>query len=355
MLLAQSLPKSSLEPTPLPVNTERASGIYRGKTLDVANQRVLMTRVQGSTQESDLHSPVNCGGFGRIRHFRRATSEGWPTNPLPIDPAARALGLPAGLETIEALVFQNAACNWRCWYCFVPFNLLNADTRYSEMQSMEGLVASYAQLAPCPPVLDLSGGQPDLTPEYVLWAMRALRAQGLADTTMLWSDDNLSTDYFWSKLSLEEQAEISSYPRYARVGCFKGFDEESFAFNTATEIGGLTRQLEYMKRLIESGLDMYAYATFTSTSSEKIGAKMECFVDQLQAVHSNLPLRTVPLEIQFFTPMAGRLRPEHLQAMEVQKRAIAEWSLQLQRRFSEEERGRAICDVPLPAGRLEHP
>ena len=337
----------------MPVNTERASGIYRGKTLDIANQRVLMTRVQGSAQESDLQSPVNCGGYGRIRHFRRATSAGWPPNALPIDPAARALGLPSGLESIEAQVFQNAACNWRCWYCFVPFNLLSADTRYSEMQAMDALVSAYAQLTPRPPVLDLSGGQPDLTPEYILWTMRALQERGLAGSTMLWSDDNLSTDYFWSKLSLEEQAEIAAYQNYARVGCFKGFDEESFAFNTAAESGGLGKQLEYMGRLIESGLDMYAYATFTSPSAEQIEVKMESFIDQLQAVHPNLPLRTVPLEIQIFTPTAGRLRPEHLQSMQVQKRATAAWVFQLKERFSEEDLGKAVCDVSLSPTRLE--
>ena len=331
----------------MPVDTERASGLYRDKTLDVASQRILMTRVQGSEQEADLQSPVNCGGFGRVRHFHRTTSDGWPANPLPIDPAARALGLPDGLATIEAQVFQNAACNWRCWYCFVPFNRLSADLRYSEMQSMDTLVSGYAELAQRPAVLDLSGGQPDLTPEYVLWAMRSLHAHGLADSTMLWSDDNLSTDYFWSKLNVAEQSEIASYRNYARVGCFKGFDEESFAFNTAAEKGGLGKQLLLMKRLIESDLDMYAYATFTSASAEGIETKMADFVDQLQAVHPNLPLRTVPLEIQMFTPTAGRIRPEHLQSMHIQNHAVAAWSSELEKRFSREERRSNVCDVPL--------
>ena len=69
----------------------------------------------GQHKETDLTAPVNCGGLGRIRHFRRVTSPGWPENSLPIDPAAHALGLGDRLEMIEALVFQNAACNWRCW------------------------------------------------------------------------------------------------------------------------------------------------------------------------------------------------------------------------------------------------
>jgi hypothetical protein len=181
--------------------------------------------------------------------------------------------------------------------------------------------------------------------------MRALRTQGLSETTMLWSDDNLSTDYFWSKLDGEQRREIVSYPNYARVGCFKGFDEESFAFNTAAEQGGLERQMECMDRLVDSGPVTYAYATFTSPSSAYLEAKMERFVDRLQAIDPNLPLRTIPLEVQVFTPTAGRLRPEHLVAMEIQKQAVAEWTHQLERRFSSAERERPICDIPLLRGR----
>jgi hypothetical protein len=68
--------------------------------------------LRGSVQEGDLSEPVNCDGYGRIRHFARAAGPGWPDNPLPIDPAAAALGLPAGMAGIRAQVLQNAACNW---------------------------------------------------------------------------------------------------------------------------------------------------------------------------------------------------------------------------------------------------
>jgi rRNA maturation endonuclease Nob1 len=38
-------------------------------------------------------------------------------------PASRKLGL-AEADMMEAQVFQVASCNWRCWYCFVPYELL---------------------------------------------------------------------------------------------------------------------------------------------------------------------------------------------------------------------------------------
>src|SRR5690349_12409002 len=105
------------------IDTQRVSSMYRDRLIDVEGRRLLITRLAGSEQEADLTLPPNCGGYGRVRHFRRATSDGWPLNPLPIDPACAALGMPQADE-IRAQAFQNAACNWRCWYCFVPFNLL---------------------------------------------------------------------------------------------------------------------------------------------------------------------------------------------------------------------------------------
>ncbi|MBX4159335.1 hypothetical protein K4A07_19620, partial [Lactiplantibacillus plantarum] len=74
-----------------------------------------------------------------MRHFNRSTPPGWPDNPLPIEPAARALGQTAG-DMVRAQVFQNAACAWRCWYCFVPYNLLNADPNRGEWATADRLI-----------------------------------------------------------------------------------------------------------------------------------------------------------------------------------------------------------------------
>ncbi len=62
--------------------------------------------------------------------------------------------------------------------------------------------------------------------------MRELIDRGLDDDVYLWSDDNLSNDYFWAFLSVEDRALIRAYKNYGKVCCFKGYDSESFAFNT---------------------------------------------------------------------------------------------------------------------------
>ncbi|HEV2747044.1 MAG TPA: hypothetical protein VGW34_07065, partial [Allosphingosinicella sp.] len=195
----------------------------RARIIRPASREILVSRISGSDQEKDLTSPVNANGLGRVRHFQRVTEPGWPDNPLPLVPAAAALGH-APPERMLAQVFQNAACAWRCWYCYVPFELLGGHQRSAQWVTAEELVARYGALSERPPILDLSGGSPDLTPEWVVWTMDALDAAGLTEETYLWSDDNLSTDLLFTDIDHHQRRRLATYPHYGRVCCFKGFD-----------------------------------------------------------------------------------------------------------------------------------
>lgn len=328
------------------INTDRFSEHLRARAVDVGTQRLLIANLHGSDQESDLALPPNCQGFGRVHHFRRRTNPGWPENPLPIDPASRALGLPRR-DSMRAQVFQNAACNWRCWYCYVDFDLLSANPKHSAFLSATELVDWYAQLPERPEIIDLSGGQPDLVPEWILWMMHALSDRGLDQQTFLWSDDNLSNDYFWRFLSSQQQSEIAQYRNYARVCCFKGFDSESFSFNTDAHSDLFARQFELFSRLLSNGIDLYAYVTLTGPSLRDVATKVAEFCDKLQAIHPNLPLRTIPLEIRSFKPVSVRMGTLPAVVEAVQKMAVEAWICELERRFSSELRVRSICDIPL--------
>ena len=112
------------------IDTDSLSNRYRQAAIDVPGRRLLITRLAGSAQEGDLSMPANCQGFGRVRHFRREASPGFPPNPLPIDPAFTALGVESH-DVLRAQVFQSSICNWRCWYCYVPFELLAAHPGHS--------------------------------------------------------------------------------------------------------------------------------------------------------------------------------------------------------------------------------
>ena len=230
-----------------------------------------MANFSGSGQEADLTDPPNCGGVGRIRHFTRATSSGWPDNSLPIDPASAFLDLPHA-DAIRAQVFQNAACNWRCWYCYVPFNLLSANEKRGAWVTPHALVEQFLSEADRPDMIDLTGGQPDLVPEWIPWTIEALQGAGFADSFYVWSDDNLSNDYFFRYLDEETQHRVAEHPGYGRVCCFKGFDEASFSFNTKAAPELFDRQFELFSRLRATGMDLYAYATFTSPTADSLPA-----------------------------------------------------------------------------------
>lgn len=330
----------------MPVDTEGLAQKYRAATLDPQGERILLTNFRGSQQEQDLTDPPNCQGFGRVRHFRRNSSKGWPTNPLPIDPAHSRLGLPR-TDELRAQVFQNSACNWRCWYCFVPYNLLSADSARSAWISAPELVDMYLKEGSRPAVIDLSGGQPELTPEWVPWMIDAIEERGLGGSVYLWSDDNLSCDYFWRYLSTAQQERVATYPYYGRVACFKGFDEESFEFNTRADRGWFGKQFELMSRLVGSGMDVYAYVTFTTPMAHSIGDSMRTFVDRLQDIDENLPLRTIPLEVQEFSPVTSRLTDVRRAAFVHQWAAVEAWQEELGKRFNSQARSLAIDAVEL--------
>jgi uncharacterized Fe-S cluster-containing radical SAM superfamily protein len=304
--------------------------------VDRARNRILITKLRDSLQEKDLSEPVNCNGLGRIRHFRLKVSETWPVDPLPIVPAIKALRLPA-CDTLRTQVFQNAACNWRCWYCYVDFELLAADLNRAEYLTCADLLDLYLDQVDRPLVIDLSGGQPDLVPEWVPWMMRALQEKGLDDQVYLWSDDNLSTDYFWRYLSEPEIRIVREYRTYGRVGCFKGFDHESFAFNTGASPSDYDLQFDIATRLSQLEIDLYFYTNFTCLNIENLDKKVSAFVDRLQKIGEWVPLRTVPLEIKPFTPVEQRLTPARSIAMEHQYAVVESWKTELSRRFTSQE------------------
>ena len=284
-----------------------------------------------------------------MRHFRQATSPGWPINPLPIVPACRALGVNPTPDLMTAVVFQNAACPWRCWYCYVPEELLNADVKHAEWFTADDLIELYCQIPEAPRIIDLSGGSPDLVPEWTPWMMRALMDAGLEQTTYLWTDDNLSTTYLFEKIPTVELDLLNEYRNYGRVCCIKGFDHGSFAFNTRAAPSGYDQQFKILQKVIELGIDVYGYVTLTGAEENGVRQGVRDLVDRLQAIEDNFPLRVVPLQIQMFAPVKQRVdrSGDRERSLAVQEEAIAAWNAEIATRFEFGLRARLICDVPL--------
>jgi uncharacterized Fe-S cluster-containing radical SAM superfamily protein len=328
------------------IESDRLAERYRSLGLDKVNKKVRITNYHGTEQEKDLTEPANCEGYGRLRHFKMRSSNSWTENPLPILPACKALGL-FPTENITAQVFQTAMCNWRCWYCYVPFNLLTANKQNSDWLSAKDLITLYLSQPNPPLIIDLSGGQPDLTPEWLLWVMNELIERGIDDKTYLWSDDNLSNDYFWKFLSRKDIKKIIEYRNYGRVGCFKGFDEESFSFNTLARKENFTNQFKLMQKYVKLGIDIYCYATFTSPNTNSIQKKIKIFIERLQQINYFLPLRLIPLEVKIFSPVSPRLNYNNKSALDIQYVVIEEWKNELKSQYQKKYLETPITDIKL--------
>ncbi|MFZ1321406.1 MAG: hypothetical protein WAT71_07605 [Ignavibacteria bacterium] len=328
------------------IDTEKFSSALRSKAISLSNKSLLITNFEGSEQEKDFTEPTNCKGFGRIRHFRLDVSENWPNNPLPILPASKALKIDHGNE-IRAQVFQNSVCNWRCWYCFVDYSLLAGDTKKASYLTCDELIKMYLAQENPPPMIDLTGGQPDLTPEWIPWMMEVLINRGLENKVFLWSDDNLSNDYLWRFLNNQQIDLMKSYKMYSRVCCFKGVDERSFSLNTKADPVLYINQFELCKRLIEINLDLYCYITLTANTDTNFEMAIPKFLDTAQAIDEMLPLRIIPLKIFEFTPVVSRMNDGFADMIKGQFIAIEFWKKELLKRFSFEQLKKPITEILL--------
>ena len=326
------------------IDTEKASNSLREKAINHTERKILITNFENSDQEKDLSDPPNCHGFGRVRHFRLGDGIDWPKNPLPILPAQKALGLD-GAPMIRAQVFQNAVCNWRCWYCFVDFKLLSGNRKYSEFLDCDTLLDYYLEQENPPSVIDLTGGQPDITPEWIPWMMESLINKGLSESIYLWSDDNLSNDYFWKFLSPAQIELIQSYKMYGRVCCFKGIDELSFSHNTGAPPNLFDQQFNLWRRLLETGIDLYSYITLPAVTTTDFKTSIKIFLDKIQQIDEKYPLRIVPLQVQKFTPAISRIRDLQIDLFEGQKIAIQIWEEEMKKRFTKELLSKPITSI----------
>jgi len=123
-------------------------------------------------------------------------------------------------------------------------------------------------------------------------------------------------------------------PSYARVACFKGYDETSFSFNAGVSPTLFEQQFQIYEDLLREGFDMYAYVTLTSPPHKDLGNYMRKFIDRLQYIHPNLPLRTVPLKIESYAPTRSRARKDHEIALKFQYDVHTAWLEELDKRFS---------------------
>ncbi len=298
--------------------------------------RFLITEV-GTSEEDKIRLGVNCDGYGRIRRFMRNKDSDWIDNPLPFDPFSNSMGLER-VNDLNVQVFQVAKCNLNCWWCFIPDEYKTCSMEHTRWYSADDLIELYIRDAKdISNVIDISGGNPELVPEFVLGMMQGLERAGVSDKVYLWSDDVLTTDYLFTKLNKKQIEYMTEYRHYGKVACFKGIDSESFSYNTCNSIGGFENQLSMAKRYIDAGFDIYFYIVLTMLDTNRIDERISALFDQLQKIAYYLPLRIVPIKIKKFATNEHRFSVERNQAIENQYMVLEEWRNELSKRYTAKE------------------
>ncbi|MGW8444287.1 hypothetical protein ACWGXJ_25585 [Paenibacillus sp. S33] len=328
----------------LKTNNEKLIDTLREKVLLKNERKILIANLNNSKENEDNYTKTNCQGYGRVRVFKNFSIHFSLEDQKTRKPLFR--GHPP-VDELRSQVFQLAACNWRCWYCFVDFELLAGNEKFGSFFTADELVDMFLNEHNHPNVLDLSGGQPDIVPEWCLWTMQSLEERKMNNKVFLWMDDNLGTETLWEVLTPEEINYMANYPLHSRACCFKGYDDNSFRFNTANLHSNHESQLRIFDKLHKEGFNLYAYITLTSPEGNTTPQKISDFIDRLQAIHPNVPLRTIPLEIQPFNAMVSRKNVAQTQSLEEQSKAYYYWWEEMTKRFSSKELEMPYDDISL--------
>ena len=93
--------------------------------------------------------------------------------------------------------------------------------------------------------------------------------------------------------------------------------------------------------------DLYAYVTFTVADLRDLKSRVRCFVDDLQGLDTNLPLRVVPLEVRPYHPTQQHLDEHRQSALNVnQYEVLKVWRGELAQRYAPEMVEAAVTTIP---------
>ena len=306
----------------------------------------LITEV-GVSNEDKTRLGVNCNGYGRIRVFQRSKESDWVNNPLPFNPYANSMGKGV-MDELPVQVFQVAKCNLNCWWCFIPDEFKTIKNNHNKWFSVEELLELYLrdgkQYAS---IIDLSGGNPELVPEFVLQFMLGIEKLNLKNDIYLWSDDVLTTDYLFTKLTPDQIDYMAQYRQYGKVACFKGIDDESYCFNTNSQYSLLDEQIKNAKAYIDKGFDIYFYVVLTLEDLHCVNRRISDFINKLQKISYYLPLRVVPIKIKRFATNEHRLSLIRENAIDTQQEVLAAWQEEISKRYNSHEISKDISLISL--------
>lgn len=198
----------------------------------------------------------------------------------------------------KTVCLQMIGCTWRCWYCYVDTDLLSGNSSKGRFLTFSEMVEIIRNSGTG--IVDLTGGQPDLVPEWPLALETELNNDPSgAGNYHIRTEDNLNNDFLWRFLSDFDVSRLASSPNHTHIGCFKGFNDESLRNSTRTAVeGSYSTQMLIARRLFESGFEPYYYAVFPVAHTDNLEHDIHVFFHDLQKIVEWLPLRVVPLKLR---------------------------------------------------------
>jgi uncharacterized Fe-S cluster-containing radical SAM superfamily protein len=220
-------------------------------------------------------------------------------------------------EFVTPFTIQIGLCNLNCYYCFVDDNLRNMSTTHGKYYKINDIIDKFLEVMPNQRgILRISGGEPFLAPDFIMDLAYSIHQRRLEDQIYLWIDTNL-LGYNYSEV-VRHLNNMDIF--FGICGCFKGFDEEDFVFNTGSPESRYFGQFAHAQRLIytinegKKG-DVFFYVPEITNPKYKDGQYMNAiklvrnFIDALiTMVHPLAPLRTTVLTIKEYTTNEKRMK-----------------------------------------------
>lgn len=304
----------------------------RERAIRPLTKEVMLAKIPPEEVQGSKYAHINCDGYGLVRRSVTARPD-WPKIDIVPELAAAKLGVTES-ETMSTQIFRDGICNFRCWYCFVDYKYMAANPRYGQFMTADNMVEMYATEQDRPKVLCLSGGQPDLLPEWTKWTMEALEARGMDKNTYLWQDDNLSSDSLWRHMSRPDIDYMRQYRNYGRAACLKGISPQSFYENTGSAPQNFETQLRTLKGIVDEGFDVYPYLVMLTSDLQAAHTDVRSLVDRLQQIHHYLPLKVFPSKVVEFPQTTRRMQPQQHNMLTNQSDVLDIWSEELAQRYS---------------------
>lgn len=312
------------------------ANLYRERIIRPQTREVFLSKIPQADVEGSTHAYINCDGYGMVRRSTTQRSD-WPDIDILPNLVPQKLGITRE-EAETTQIFRLGACNFRCWYCFVDFRYLKANPEHGDLTSVEKMIDLYQTQEHPPKIIYLTGGQPDLAPEWTLWMMEELEKRDLDDKVFLWQDDNLSSTALWDHLTPEQIRKMANYPLYARATCLKGISPETFALNTGANGRFFDLQIETLSRLVREGFDIYTYLTLLSPDFGHAKTTLPLLMDRLrEEVHPLMPLRIFPSKVVEFDQTTKRMDNSNRAMLANQKALLAIWNEELGKRYTQTE------------------